>query len=89
MISLEQAKSIIESKFKGAKAEAAYKYGDKFYLIMAPSGRDDANDPFYLVDIGSGKYRFLNPLEDIDKFNDAMENGPIKTFVESETRYIE
>ena len=89
MISLEQAKSIIESKFEGAKAEAAYKYDDKFYLIVAPSGNGDTNDPFYLVDIGSGKYRFLNPLEEIDKFNDAMENGPIKTFNSRETEYIE
>lgn len=89
MISLEQAKSIIESHFKGAKAEAAYKYDNKFYLIVAPSGKGDTNDPFYLVDMGNGKYRFLNPLENIDKFNNAIENGPIKTFGDRETEYIE
>ena len=80
MISIDQAKSIIESNFKGSKAKEVYKYKDDYYMIIAPSGEKDYNDPFYIVGIADGKYRFLNPLEDIDAFNDSLENGPIKTF---------
>lgn len=80
MIDLNNAKSIIEQHFKGAKPKAAYKYDNKYYLFVAPANEKDDNDPFYIVSIADGKYRFLNPLEDIDKFNEAIENGPIKTF---------
>lgn len=80
MIDLNEAKSIIEHKFEGSKVQAAYQYDKKYYLLVAPSGENDNNDPFYIVDIGTGKYRFLNPLEDIDKFNESIENGPIKVF---------
>lgn len=80
MISLNDAKSIIEKNFKGSKVKAAYMYGKDYYLLFAPSGENDHNDPFYIVGIADGKYRFLNPLEDIDKFNDAIEKEPIKTF---------
>ena len=80
MIDLNEAKSIIERNFEGSKVQAAYQYDKKFYLLVAPTEENDNNDPFYIVDIASGKYRFLNPLEDIDKFNESIEAGPIKTF---------
>ena len=80
MIDLNTAKSIVEKHFKGAKVKSAYMYDDKFYLFVAPTSENDMNDPFYIVDVSDGKYRFLNPLEDIDKFNEAMEKGPIKSF---------
>lgn len=80
MKSIAEAKSIVEKNFKGAKAQAVYKYGRDFYLFVAPSGENDTNDPFYIVSIADGKYRFLNPLENIDKFNESMEAGPIKAF---------
>lgn len=80
MITVDDAKSIIETHFKGTKATQAYKYADKFYLIIAPSKKGDVSDPMYLVGIADGKYRFLNPLEDLDAFNESIENGPIKTF---------
>lgn len=80
MIGLDEAKSIIESKFEGARVKEAYRYKNKFYLLVAPRGEKDANDPFYIVDIGTGKYRYLNPLEDMDAFNKSIEDGPIKTY---------
>jgi hypothetical protein len=80
MITVDEAKSIVEEHFEGSKPQSAYKYGDDFYMIIAPSGENDHNDPFYIVGIADGKYRFLNPLEDIDKFNKCWENGPIKVF---------
>lgn len=80
MIDLGRAKSIIEEHFPKAKPKAAYMYGKKYYLIVAPIAENDMNDPFYIVDVTNGDYRFLNPLEDIDLFNDTMENGPIKVF---------
>ena len=80
MITVGEAKSIIESHFEGSKAREAYKYGDKFYMLMAPRGDGDSSDPIYLVGISDGKYRYLNPLEDIDEFNKTIENGPIKRF---------
>lgn len=80
MITVEQAKSVVEANFEGAKTKEIYKYKGRYYLVVAPSGAKDYNDPFYIVGIADGKYRFLNPLEDIDAFNDALESGPIKTF---------
>ena len=80
MISLDEATKSIQQHFPGAKPKAAYNYKDKFYLIMAPSMKNDMNDPMYIVDIATGKYRFLNPLEDIDAFNKSIEDGPIKVF---------
>lgn len=38
MKSIAEAKSIVEKNFKGAKAQAVYKYGKDFYLFVAPSG---------------------------------------------------
>lgn len=80
MIDLKTAKNIIETNFPESKPTGAYMYKDKYYLIVAPSGKDDANDPFYIVDASNGDYRFLNPLEDIDSFNKSIERGPIQLF---------
>lgn len=80
MITVDEAKAIVEKHFDGTKAKAAFKYGEKFYMILAPTAENDNNDPFYIVGIADGKYKFLNPLEDLDKFNKSMEDGPIKTF---------
>ena len=80
MIDLGRAKDIIEEHFPKANPKAAYKYKDKYYLIVAPEMENDVNDPFYIVDVANGDYRFLNPVEDIEAFNDALEKGPIKTF---------
>lgn len=80
MIDLGRAVDIIEEHFPKAEPKEAYMYKKKFYLIMAPSGENDRNDPFYIVDVANGDYRFLNPLEDIDSFNGALERGPIKIF---------
>jgi len=80
MITANQAKSIIESHFKGSKVRQIYKYSDNYYMLMAPRNNNDASDPIYLVNIANGNYRYLNPLEDIDVFNEAIEKGPIKKF---------
>lgn len=80
MITIDEAKSIVEKNFKGAKAREVYKYGEKYYMIVAPAEKNDMNDPFYIVGIADGKYRFLNPLENIEEFNKSIENGPIKTY---------
>jgi len=80
MIDLERAKNIVKEHFPKAQPKAAYMYGKKYYLIVAPSGENDMNDPFYIVSVANGDYRFLNPLEDIDLFNETMENGSVKTF---------
>lgn len=80
MIDLGAAKSIIEEHFKGSRVQEAYVYDKKYYLLVAPTGKRDMNDPFYIVDVNNGKYRFLNPLENIEKFNEAIKRGPIKRY---------
>ena len=40
MITVDEAKSIIERHFDGAQAKAAYKYGDKFYMIRTGEGKN-------------------------------------------------
>lgn len=79
MIDIGRACDIIQEHFPRAEPKSIYMYKKKFYLIMAPSGEDDSNDPFYIVDVANGDYRFLNPVEDIDAFNESIEKGPIKT----------
>lgn len=78
MISISEAANIIREHFEGAKPGAVYIYKDKYYLIFAPRGKGDINTPIYIVGIADGKYRFLNPMEDIDAFNEAMEKGAVK-----------
>lgn len=80
MINLNTAVETIKEHFPKAKPKAAYMYKERYYLIVAPQMERDVNDPFYIVDASDGKYRFLNPLEDMEAFNKAMESGPIKTF---------
>lgn len=78
MIDVKRACDIIEEHFPRAKPRNVYRYKEHFYLIFAPEKEGDSNDPIYLVNIGNGDYRFLNPLEDIEAFNEAIEKGPIK-----------
>ena len=80
MIDLNTAVETVKEHFHGAQPKEAYMYKDKFYMIVAPQSEKDMNDPFYIVDIATGKYRFLNPLEDMEAFNEALENGRIKSF---------
>ena len=80
MISLMDAKKIVEKRFPEAKVEAAYKYTDQYYLFVAPSVENDVNDPFYIVDIDDGKCRFLNPMEDFDAFDSALSSTPLKKY---------
>lgn len=79
MIDIGRACDIIQEHFPRAEPKSIYMYKKKFYLIVAPSGEDDSNDPFYIVDVANGDYRFINPTEDIDAFNESIERGPIKT----------
>lgn len=78
MIDVNQAVEIVTKHFSEARPKEIYKYKDKFYMIVAPASENDPSDPFYIVNISNGDYRFLNPLEDIGAFNKALESGPIK-----------
>ncbi|WP_458459237.1 hypothetical protein, partial [Pseudobutyrivibrio sp.] len=66
MITTDAAKNIVEKNFKGAKVKEIYYWDDgkKYYMVVAPRFENDPNDPFYLVGINDGKYRFINPMED-------------------------
>lgn len=79
MITVDDAKNRLESKYADLEADSAYEYGDKYYLFLAPT-EGSMNEPYYIVDKYSGKSRYLNPLEDFDTFCDAMENRLIKKF---------
>lgn len=89
MISVDGAREIIESNFKGAKAKAIYDYGKEFYLVIAPTSDGDYSDPNYIVSKSDGKYRFLNPLENMELFSDAMQAGPIKVFDKKDMKNME
>lgn len=79
MISVDEAKKMLESKYKDISADVAYEYGDKYYLFLAPTN-GNMNEPYYLVDKFSGKARYMNPLEDFDLFIDSTENHQIKSY---------
>ena len=79
MISVDEAKKMLESKYADISAEVAFEYGDKYYLFIAPTN-GSRNEPYYLVDKFSGKARYMNPLEDFDLFIDATENRQIKSY---------
>lgn len=82
MISIDQAVDIVKSNFKGSEPKEVYIYDNDYYMIFAPSGKDDNNTPIYIVGISDGRHRYLNPLEDIDKFNAALDRGPVKNINE-------
>lgn len=79
MITVDEAKKNLESKYSDIYVESAYEYGDKYYLFVAPN-KDNRNEPWYLVDKYNGKSRYLNPLENFDLFTEAMDNRQIKTY---------
>lgn len=79
MITIDEAKSIVEDRFK-VKVKTVLKYGDEFYLLMAPHSDTDYSDPMYLVGIADGRCRFLNPLEDFEAFQKSIDNGPLKQY---------
>ena len=83
MISVEQAKGILEKRFPDAGVKSSYMYKDSFYLFLAPDKNADGtdyNDPYYIIDVENGNIRFLNPLEDLEAFMKAMSDNLIKDY---------
>lgn len=77
MISINDGVVLIEAFFSPAKVEAAYQYDSDNILYVAPAGKDDQNDPFYLIRMSDGKIRILNPLSEIEKFERALKGDSI------------
>lgn len=79
MITVDEAKKKLESKYSDIFVESAYEYKDKYYLFIAPN-KDNRNEPWYIVDKYNGKSRYLNPFEDIKAFSEAAKNHLIKKY---------
>lgn len=83
MISVEEARGILEKRFPDAIVKSSYMYKDSYYLFYAPDknvGDVDYNDPFYIVSVDGSKTRFLNPLEDFEAFRTAINENHIKSY---------
>ena len=73
MISAKDAYKILKRSFPKKHILDCSIYDGKAYLFTAKEHieEDQYNDPFYLVGIKTKAIRQLNPLEDLDKFNEA------------------
>ena len=56
--------------------QAIYNYSDDMWMVLA-SHNDGSENSYYAIEKSTGRTRYLNPLEDIDLFNSALENGLI------------
>lgn len=79
MIDINRALDIIKKQFPEVKPSKVYMYKNDYYMIVGETSGKKQIDPFYLVDRGNGRYRQLNPLEDMAAFDAMIKRGPIKT----------
>lgn len=73
MISAKEAYEIVKESFPKKHILDCSIYDGKAYLFTVKTKVDaeEYNDPFYLVDARTCSIRQLNPMEDLDKFNNA------------------
>lgn len=65
----------VESTFPGVKVKEIFDYSGEWYMVMATDKDDiDYNSPYYLVGKTNGRVCTFNPLDDLDKFDDALKN---------------
>lgn len=74
MLSLDECKSIFNKKHPELTITNAVDLDRIWYVFTAledPNKPDD-NDPFYKIDKFSGKIKAYSPIEDLDKYSEAL-----------------
>lgn len=62
--------------FKDRKVTNVFMYKGDSYLVEMANGKEDFNNPYYLVN-SAGKIRVFSPFEDLEAFGDALDNHKI------------
>ena len=74
VLTKEQIQERLTKVFPGIKLRELFDYDDRYYLVIATEKEGvDYNCPYYLVDKYEGAVHAFNPLDDLDKFDDALE----------------
>lgn len=73
MITVEDCVSQIEKSNSRIKVVSVKDYGSDFLVTYTVDGKDDATDPFILVNKSDGKTQEYTIAEDPDKYYSAKE----------------
>ncbi len=79
MIETKEAKKIIEDKFPELTVTGGCDYDEFYYVFEAVKdvNKTDYNCPYYAVSKNNGRVYSFTPMEDLDKFFDAMDERPL------------
>lgn len=71
----KEAYSSFMKKHPGLTVTEAAEYDDKYFLFVAVEDPDriDYGDPFYLIDRKTGEIKNFSPIDDLDKFEEALD----------------
>lgn len=74
MMTEEQCRSAFKRRFPKLTITQVVDLDDTSYVVTAlrDPNKEDDNDPFYLVNKRTAKIRNYSPMEDIEKYSDAL-----------------
>lgn len=75
-MSLTEAKMHLKMKYPSRQVMQAIDYDDSWYLLMAVEDPEsiDYDSPWYAVNKRTGDVRTFNPIDQLEKFTDALYN---------------
>lgn len=87
MISEKEAVQIFKKSYPKLKITNGCIYTDKksknkYYILTAPDGKVDYNDPFYAINVKTGEISSFSPAADLDRYFEALDNNPMTIITE-------
>lgn len=76
MVSEKKAVSILLNKYPKKKVTQIIDYDSKWFLLLAVENPNkvDFDSPYFAVNKQSGAIRSYSPIDDLDKFTEAIQN---------------
>ena len=78
MISVQEAKDIIQARFPEGNIRSAFEYKNRFYVFNVDLHTSDYENPFYAVSKSDGKLTGVSPFSDFEAFFDDADNHQIE-----------
>lgn len=79
MINAKEAYDIFKKAYPKLVPTECCLYDNKYYIFTAPEevGKVDFNDPYYAVNRATRRLSRFTPVEDLDKWLDALVNHQV------------
>ena len=80
MLNVQQAINALRKTYPKRQITQAIDYDSKWFLFLAVENPDrvDFDSPYYAVDKQTGAVRSYSPVDDLEKFTDAVYTRQIK-----------